>query len=137
MLICCEHKYTTMVGQNWNFIKIIWFLHHLKALNKRISEWADFLNLAKRFQRYLDFSASKNGVFKTRLKRELTYLKEHQKEDFWRVFCNFLWINTHNFVKNDPKLLNKSLFEAKLYGAWHEKIYRSQNSDIWGLRPKN
>ena len=29
-----------MVGQNWNFIKIIWFLHHLKFFNQRISEWA-------------------------------------------------------------------------------------------------
>ena len=28
------------VGQNWNLFKIIWFLHHLKAFNKRISELA-------------------------------------------------------------------------------------------------
>ena len=28
------------------------------------------------------------------------------------------------------------MFEAKFYGASHEKIYRSQNSDIWGLGPK-
>ena len=31
-----------------------------KALNKRISEWARFLNLVKRFQ---SFSAQKNGFF--------------------------------------------------------------------------
>ena len=42
-----------------------------------------------------------------------------------------------NFVKNDPKFENKSLFDAKCYGARHEKLFRSQNSDIWGLRPKN
>ena len=51
------------VGQNWNFIKITWFLHHLKALNERIWEWAHFVNLDKRFRRYLNFSAPKNGVF--------------------------------------------------------------------------
>ena len=32
-------------------------------------------------------------------------------------FCNFLGRNTHNFVKNDPKFENKSLFDAKFYGA--------------------
>ena len=34
-----------------------------EPLNERISEWAHFLNLDKRFQRYLNFSAPKNGVF--------------------------------------------------------------------------
>ena len=32
----------------------------MKALNERISEWAHFLNLAKRFQRYLNFDAPEN-----------------------------------------------------------------------------
>ena len=54
------------------------------------------------------------------------------------LFRNFLEIkNTHNFVKNDPSFENKSLFDAKFYEAWHEKIFRSQNWDIWGLGPKN
>ena len=51
------------VSQNWNFVKITWFLHHLKALNERISEWAHFLNFAKRFRWYLNISAPKNGFF--------------------------------------------------------------------------
>ena len=34
-----------------------------KALNERISEWAYFLNLDKRFQRYSHFRAPKKGVF--------------------------------------------------------------------------
>ena len=57
----CNFHYVAMLGwsgqnywsgQNWNFIKIIWFLHHLKAL-ERISEWAHFLN----------FSAPKSRFF--------------------------------------------------------------------------
>ena len=32
-------------------------------------------------------------------------------------FCNFLGINTYNFVKNDSKFENKGLFHAKFYGA--------------------
>ena len=91
------------VNQNWNFIKIIWCLHHLKALNERISEWAHFLNVAKWFWRFLNFSAPKNwGFFRQDL--EGTYLKWHQKDNFWRFFCNFLGTNSHNFVKNDAKL---------------------------------
>ena len=91
------------VSQNWNFIKINWCLHHLKALNERISEWAHFLNVAKWFWRFLNFSAPKNwGFFRQDL--EGTYLKWHQKDNFWRFFCNFLGTNSHNFVKNDAKL---------------------------------
>ena len=55
------------------------------------------LDLAKWVQRYLNFSA---------LKRR-----------FLMIFCNFLGINTHKFVKSDPKLGNKGLFHAKFYGA--------------------
>ena len=62
--LCHCHCYYREVSQNWNFFKNIWFLHHLKALNKRISEWAYFLNLTRWFQRYLNFSASKR-VFLT------------------------------------------------------------------------
>ena len=28
-------------------------------------------------------------------------------------------------------------FDAKLYGASHEKIFRSSSCDVWGLGPKN
>ena len=78
----------------------------------------------------------KRGVFLNKTYRELTYLTWHQKEDFWGSFYNFLGINTHNFVKNDSKFENKNLFDAKLYGACPEKIFRSQSFDIWRLGPK-
>ena len=54
-----------IVGRSAKFETSIFFLflHHLKALNERISEWAYFLNLTKRFRRYLNFSAPKKGVF--------------------------------------------------------------------------
>ena len=38
-------------------------LHHLKAIVKRISEWAHFLNLTREFWRYLNVSAPKSGIF--------------------------------------------------------------------------
>ena len=102
--------------QNWNVFKIIWFLHHLKALNERISEWAYFLNWTRRFQRYLNLSA----FFRQDLKQG-TYISEMAlKNNICDVFFNFLEINIHNFVKNDPKFQNKGLFHAKFYGAWHE-----------------
>ena len=52
----------------------ICFLHHLKALNERISKWAHLLNLVERFQRYLNFSAPKNVFFLQDL--EGTYISE-------------------------------------------------------------
>ena len=120
------------VGQNWNLFKIIWFLHHLKALNDTNSEWAHFKNLAKGFQRYLHFSAQKMGFLRQGLRGNL-----HTWDGTKKIFCNFLGINTPNFVKNDPDFENKGLFDAKFHGNWHEKIFRSQSSDIWGLGPKN
>ena len=42
---------------------MIWTAVHLEAFNNdRIPEWAHFLNLAKQFQLYLNFSAPKNEV---------------------------------------------------------------------------
>ena len=97
-----------------------------------------YLNLAKRFRRYLNFSAPKSGVFLDKSYRELTYLKWHQKEDFWMLFCNFLEINTHNFVKNDLKFESKSLFDAKFYGVYMKKILnpKSMIFGIWGLKTR-
>ena len=100
----------------------------MKALNERISEWAHFSNLAKRLQRYLSFSAPKNRVFREDL--EGSYISEMApKRRFLKgifgyfgkilegYFCNFLGINTHNFVKKGPKFDNKGLFDAKFYGS--------------------
>ena len=36
---------------------------------------------------------------------------------FLMDFCNFLGINTHNFVINDPKFKDKGLLRVKSYGA--------------------
>ena len=63
--------------------------------------------------------------------------KRKKSKIFERFVFNFLEINTHNFVKNDPKFENKSLFDAKSYGAWHENVFRSQCSNIRSLGPKN
>ena len=46
-------------------------------------------------------------------------------------------ISTHNFVKNASKLKNKCLLHGKFYGGSHEKTFRFQTCDIWGLGPKN
>ena len=65
-------------------------------------------------------------------KRFRRFIWNGTKKNFLEgFFYNFLGINPHNFVKNDPKFENKSLFDSKFYGAWHEKIFRSQSSDIW------
>ena len=50
-------------------------------------------------------------------------------------FCNFLGMNIHKFVKNDPKFENKGLLHAKFYGTLNEINFRSQSRDIWGLGP--
>ena len=55
-------------------------------------------------RRYLNFHTLKNGFFKARLKRELTYLIMAPKR---RFFCKFLGKNTQNFVKNDPNCESK------------------------------
>ena len=49
---------------------------------------------------------------------EGTYISEMApKRKFLEAFCNFLGITAHNFVENDPKFENRSLFDAKFYGA--------------------
>ena len=78
----------------------------------------------------------KTGFF--RLDVEGTYISELAPKTFLKgFFWNFLGINTYKFVKNDPKFENKSLFDAKFYGAWFEKIFRSQSFGYWGLGFKN
>ena len=123
------------ISQIWNFFKIIWFLHHLKVLNERISEWAYFLNLTKRFRRCFNFSAPKKGVFSDKTLGNLHIWNGTKKKNFDGLFYHFLGKNTHNFVKSDVKFENKCLFYAKFYEAWHEKFFGSQSCEIWGLGP--
>ena len=77
-----EYPYGREVGQNWNFIKIIWFLHHF-------SEWAHFLDLAQQFRRYLDFIAPKNGVFRQDLRGNLHIWNGTKKKIFEGFFAIF------------------------------------------------
>ena len=95
-----------------------------------------FFKFGQAVPEILNFSAPKIGVFLDKTYRELTYLKWHQKEDFWMLFCNFLEINTHNFVKNDLKFESKSLFDAKFYGVYMKKILNPKSLifGIWRLK---
>ena len=61
----------------------------------------------------------KMGYF-SRQDLDWTYISEMAPDFLKGFFCNFVGINILNFVKNDPKFENKSLFDAKFYGAWHE-----------------
>ena len=80
----------------------------MKALNEKISEW---VHLVKRFGRYLNFSTPKSEVF-LRQDLEGTYISEiTPKRRFLKGFFFFF------FFKNEPKFQNKTLFDAKLYGA--------------------
>ena len=76
-----------------------------------------FLKFGQAVPEIFEFKCfKKRGFFKQNL--EETYnLKWRQKETFLRLLSNFLGINTHKFVKNDPKFENKSLFDAKRYEA--------------------
>ena len=101
--------------------------------NERISEWAQFLNLAKRFWSYLNFCTQKKSCFRQDLSGNLHTWLGTKKKIFWKL----LGINTHDFVKNDPNFESKGLFEVKLHGTWHEKFFRSHRFHIWGLELEN
>ena len=58
----------------------------MKALNERISEWAYFLNLAKRLRRYLNFSALKMGFF-----LDKTYILNGTKKKIFDGFFGIFW----------------------------------------------
>ena len=51
-------------------------------------------------------------------------------------FCNFLEINTHNFVYIHPKFENKGLFHARFYRAWHGKMLdpKAVTFVVWSLK---
>ena len=104
-----------------------------KALNERISEWAYFLNLDKRFQRYLQFSVPKKGIFMDKSLRETSYLEWHQKQNFWWLFCSPLAIKPHNFVKNHPIFKNKGVFYAQFCHDLQEIFFMLLKSSNWGL----
>ena len=53
----------------------------IKTFDQGISEWTYFFNLAKPFQRYLNFSAPKS-VFLDKTQRKVRYLEWHQKDFF-------------------------------------------------------
>ena len=76
-----------------------------------------FLKFGQAVPEIFEFKCSKKQDFFKQNLEETCNLKWHQKENFLRLLSNFLGINTHNFVKNDPKFENKSLLDAKRYEA--------------------
>ena len=77
------------VNQNWNFIKIIWCLHHFKALNERISEWAHFLIWQGNSGDIWNLVLQKTGIFLTRLRGKLHIWNGTKKKIFERFFLQF------------------------------------------------
>ena len=91
--------------------------------------WVHCLNLDKWFQRYLNFSAPQRGFLSNNL--EGNYLSE-MAPNIRFLKSSLQFSGTHNFVKNNPKFENKGLYDAKFYGASHEKIFSSQSSVTFG-----
>ena len=112
-----------------------------------LSKWLDFYIIWKplmtEFQNGLIFKVwqGDSGDIWMLVLQKTGFFRQDQKRKKKRFlkgfFFNFLEINTHNFVKNDPKFENKSFFDAECYGGWHEKVFRSQSSKIRGLVSKN
>ena len=92
---------TTLLVDNKNlkFFKKQSIIAQCKALNERISEWAYFLNLDKRFQTNSHFCTPKKGVFVDKSSNKcLFYAKSYQvlKEIL------FIW-QKHNLWGMGPK----------------------------------
>ena len=72
---------------------------------------------------------------------EETYISRMApKRIFLKAFFAIFWnetLITLSKVTQDLKMQYGLLFHAIFYGAWHEKIFRSQSCDIWSLGPKN
>ena len=91
--------------------------------------------------RYLNFSApKKGGLGKTQ--RELTDLEWHQKKIYLvgYLFCDFLGVNTHNFVKDDPKFENKGLHFMQNFMKLDMRKFldpKAVTFCIWGLKTSN
>ena len=58
------------------------------------------------------------------------------KKIFEGFFCNFLGINTDNFLKTDPKFENKSLFDANFMELDMKKFSdpKTLTFEVWGLK---
>ena len=81
------------------------------------------------------FSCSKKGDFCGQKFKGT--LQEWYQKQFFMLFCSFLDINPHNFVKNHPIFKNKCLFYAKFYRVLKEILFIWQKCSLWGLGPKN
>ena len=120
------------VSQIWNFFKIIWFLHNLKALKEKISEWVYFFNLTKRLPRDIQIFIPvaivfrKWGYFKIGL-RENLHIWNGTKKNADGLFClsgnNNLKINAC-FVQNLMELEMKKFLDLKAvtFGVWGLKL---------------
>ena len=76
------------------------------------------------------------GFFYTRLRLNLHIWNGTKKKIFEEFFCNFLEINTHNVVKNDPKFGNKSLFDANFMELDMKKFSDPETLTfgVWGIK---
>ena len=72
----------------------------------------------------------KMGFFKTRLRGNLHIWNGTKKKTLDYLFCNFLGINTHKFVKNDPKFENKCLFHQGSTNCVHG------DERVWNIHAK-
>ena len=128
-------------------ISLQFILLKRSAKIETLSKWLDFYIIWKplmtEFQNGLIFKVwqGDSGDIWMLVLQKTGFFRQDQKRKKKRFlkgfFFNFLGINTHNFVKNDPKFENKSFFDAECYGGWHEKVFRSQSSKIRGLVSKN
>ena len=128
-------------------ISLQFILLKRSAKIETLSKWLDFYIIWKplmtEFQNGLIFKVwqGDSGDIWMLVLQKTGFFRQDQKRKKKRFlkgfFFNFLEINTHNFVKNDPKFENKSFFDAECYEGWHEKVFRSQSSKIRGLVSKN
>ena len=77
----------------------------------------------------------KRGVF-TILRENLFLSGMVPKRRFLMIFCNFLGINTHNFVKNDPKFKNRACFMEHFMELVMKKFLgpKAATFGIWSLK---
>ena len=124
-------NYNMLDNRNLMFLKKDSIVSQFVVLNQRISEWAHFLNLDKRFQRYLCF---KKGGFCGQELQGNFILEWHQKQFLMGFFCSSLGINPHNFVKNHSVCKNKDLCKILLSFTGNIFHVAKKQQEVWGLR---
>ena len=78
----------------------------------------------------------KRGYFQTGLRENLHIWNGTKKKNFDGLFCHFLGIKTHNFVKSNLKFENKCLFHANFMELEKKKCLdlKAVTFGVWGLK---